>query len=86
MARVRRTITIRIRRPVHITLATVPSSEPESPPHKICLDRHNLVFCTCKGWRYNGHSCRHLTAFRQALWFAPTRCVLHSTCTRTVCG
>ena len=67
VARVRRTVTIRIRRPVHITLARVPSSQAGTPPYKICLDRHNLVFCTCNGWRYNGHSCPHLTAFRSAL-------------------
>jgi len=62
-----RKITVRIRRPVHIVLAMVPSSEKGKPPYKICLDRHNLVFCTCKGWRYNGHTCRHLTEFRQSL-------------------
>jgi hypothetical protein len=67
MAKVSRSIKIRIRRPLHIVLALAPSSEKGKPPYKICLDRHNLVFCTCKGWRYNGHTCRHLTDFRQAL-------------------
>lgn len=65
--RVVRKIVVRIRKPVHIVLATMPSSEAGKPAYKICLDRHNLVFCTCKGWRYNGHQCRHLTNFRLAL-------------------
>jgi hypothetical protein len=60
-------IKIRIRRPVHIVLALVPSSKEGHPPHKICLDQHNMVYCTCKGWRYNGHTCPGLTAFRDAL-------------------
>ena len=67
MASVRRSITIRLRRPTTIVLALVESSDPKRKPYKICLDRHNLVFCTCKGWRYNGHACSHLTAFRQSL-------------------
>lgn len=65
--RVARTIKIRIRKPVHIVLATIPSSDEDKPDYKICLDRHNMVFCTCKSWRYNGHSCKHLTAFRASL-------------------
>lgn len=67
MAKVARKITVRIRKPNHILLALVPSSEEGKPPYKICLDRHNVVFCTCKGWRYNGHTCRHLTNFRAML-------------------
>lgn len=63
---VKKSITVRLRRPTNIVLATVPSSEGKEP-HKICLDRHNMVFCTCKGWRYNGHTCSHLTAFRNRL-------------------
>ena len=65
--RVRRTISIRLRRPTTIVLALVSSSDPKKPPYKISIDKQNLVFCTCKGWRYNGHSCSHLTAFRQSL-------------------
>jgi hypothetical protein len=67
MTAVSRRIKIRIRRPVDITLAFVPSKQAGDPPHRIALDRHNVVFCTCKGWRYNGHTCTHLTDFRQAL-------------------
>jgi len=67
MAKVARKIIVRIRKPVHILLALVPSSEEGKPPYKICLDKHNSVFCTCKGWRYHGHSCRHLTDFRLSL-------------------
>jgi hypothetical protein len=67
MARLTRAITIRLRKPTTIVLALVPSSDPEKPPYKISLDRHNTIFCNCKSWRYNGHSCRHLTNFREAL-------------------
>lgn len=73
MAKVQRSVKIRIRKPVHIVLALVPSSESGKPDHKICLDRHNMVYCTCRGWRYNGHSCRHLTDFREALASASER-------------
>jgi hypothetical protein len=73
---VKKTLTIRVRRPVHITLAHVPSeSNPEGKPYVIALDRHNMVFCTCKAWRYQGHSCKHLTAFRQALAAASEKLV-----------
>lgn len=67
MPKVIRKITIRIRRPITIVLAQVPSSsEPDKPPYKIYLDRNNSVSCTCKGWRYR-HACSHLTAFRQSI-------------------
>lgn len=65
--RVVRKIVVRIRKPVHILLALVPSSEEGKPDYKICLDRFNLVFCTCPSWRYRGHTCKHLTAFRESL-------------------
>jgi hypothetical protein len=65
--KVRRTITIRLRKPVDITLATVSSDSEPGKTHRIALDRHNAVFCTCKGWRYNGHSCPHIRAFRERL-------------------
>jgi hypothetical protein len=67
MARVSRTISIRIRRPVHIALARVPSESDPRKDYVIALDPHNLVFCTRKGWRFNGHTCKHLTNFRSAL-------------------
>ena len=66
MARVSRTITIRLRRPTHITLAFVSSDTDFNKKYEIALDRQNLVYCNCKSWRYN-HSCKHLTAFRQSL-------------------
>ena len=53
--------------PKIIVLATVPSDRDSKTVYKISLDRHNMVFCTCKNWRYNGHTCPHLTAFRAAL-------------------
>jgi hypothetical protein len=65
MASVSRSITIRVPRPVHITLARG-DADPQRY-YEIALDRHNLIFCTCRGWRYNGHSCKHLTAFRVRL-------------------
>lgn len=67
MAKVVRKIVLRVRRPVDITLAVVPSDSREGKAHRIALDRHNMVFCTCKGWRYNGHTCVHLTRFRRQL-------------------
>jgi len=73
MAKVIRKIVIRMRRPVDITLAIVPASEEGKKPHRIALDRHNVVFCTCKSWRYNGHSCKHLSDFRRQLASADER-------------
>ncbi len=67
MPKVSRKITIHLRRPEHIVLALVPSSERGKPPYKISLDRQNLIFCNCKSWRYSGHTCKHLTAFRQSI-------------------
>jgi hypothetical protein len=67
MASVSRTITIRVPRPVHITLARVPSDADPQRYYEIALDRHNLICCTCRSWRYNGHACKHLTAFRARL-------------------
>jgi hypothetical protein len=67
MTQVVRKVKVRIRRPTIIVLAMAPNSEKGKPDHRICLDRHNTVFCTCKGWRYNGHSCGHLTEFRRQL-------------------
>jgi hypothetical protein len=67
MPRVRRTVTIRIRKPTRIVLAHVPSDSDPTKHYEIALDRHNTVYCTCKGWRYNGHTCTHLTAFRQSI-------------------
>lgn len=75
MPKVVRKITIRIRKPVHITLAWVKSSTDPTKRYEIALDRHNVVFCTCKGWRYNGHTCSHLTAFRAMLSSAKERLV-----------
>jgi hypothetical protein len=65
--KVAKSITIRIRKPRTIVLATVPSDSEPGKDHRICLDIHNMVFCTCKGWRYNGHTCPHLTRFREKL-------------------
>jgi hypothetical protein len=62
-----RHIKFKMRKPTIIVMALVPSSEAGKPPYKICLDKNNTVFCTCRGWRYNGHTCRHLTEFRDAL-------------------
>jgi len=60
-------ITVRIKRPTYIVLALVPSHDPKvEKPYKIYLDKHNMVCCTCKGWRYR-HACSHLTDFRQSL-------------------
>jgi hypothetical protein len=64
MARVHRTITIRV--PAHITLARVESDAP-GKFYEIALDPQNLVFCTCNAWRYFGHTCKHLKAFRRQL-------------------
>jgi len=62
-----RKIVVRLRKPVYIVLALVPShSEPEKPPYKIFLDKRDMVCCTCLGWRYR-HTCSHLTAFRQSI-------------------
>lgn len=72
MAKMARMLKIRLRRPVHIVLALVESSEP-GKQHRICLDRHNMVYCTCRGWRYNGHTCPHLTNFRNTLASAQER-------------
>jgi SWIM zinc finger len=64
MARVRGTITIRV--PAHITLARVESDAP-GRFYEIAFDPQNLVFCTCEAWRYFGHTCKHLKAFRTTL-------------------
>ena len=50
-----------------VVLATVQSDRDPNKAHRICLDKHNLVFCTCKAWRFQGHCCKHLTAFRAML-------------------
>lgn len=55
------------RTPATIVLALVPSSTDSTKTYKISLDSNNAVFCTCRSWRYNGHRCKHLTAFRARL-------------------
>jgi hypothetical protein len=71
--KVKKSVVIRLRRPVHITLARVASESEPGKFHEIALDRHNMVFCTCKGWRYNGHSCPHIRRFREQLASAAER-------------
>ena len=65
MARVRRTVSLHV--PAHITLALVPSSTERGKFYEIALDPQNIVFCTCEAWRYFGHTCKHLKAFRARL-------------------
>jgi hypothetical protein len=71
--RVVKSVTIKLKRPTYIVLAEVPSNDPKvAKPYKIYLDKHNMVCCTCKGWRYR-HACSHLTNFRSALAAAAER-------------
>ena len=65
MAKVVRTLTIRV--PVHIPLARVARDTEPGTFHEIALDPQNVVFCTCEAWRYFGHRCKHLKAFRARL-------------------
>jgi hypothetical protein len=66
MARVSRTISIRLRRPTTIVLAFVESSDGSQRPYKIYLDKRDMVCCSCPGWKWR-HTCSHLMAFRQSL-------------------
>jgi hypothetical protein len=64
MPRVRRTVSIHL--PVHITLAHLEGDIPGTI-YEIALDPRNVVFCTCEAWRWFGHSCKRLKAFRARL-------------------
>jgi hypothetical protein len=65
MASVSRTIAIRV--PVHITLAHVASDTEPGKFYEIALNENNMIFCSCPSWRFLGHRCKHVKAFRARL-------------------